>query len=332
MSLRQISVLALLAAVAPASAQEPAPPRDPRQLELIDGSLSTTGIVDERSARIAEALRTSNYEQAETLLLEAAEAQPQSAEILRLLGGVFFVNGRPLNAAIALKKAEAQAPLDERSRFTLVMSYVALGRRGWARPELAKLAEAAPANPLYPYWTARLDYDDGQYATAVGGFLRSIELDPRHMKAHDNLGLCYEALGRFDEARRSWDEAIRLNREQQAKSPWPSLNLGLMLTRIDRLDEAEARFRESLAGDPRFAAARYQLGIVLEKKGRVAEAVAELEEAARLDPASPETQYALSRLYRRAGDKAKADLALQRFQEIKKEKDRETGRAAPGPE
>ena len=80
------------------------------------------------------------------------------------------------------------------------MSYVALGRRGWARPELAKLVEASPANPLYPYWVARLDYDDGQYATAVKGFLRAIEIDPRFMRAHDNLGLCYEALGRFDEA------------------------------------------------------------------------------------------------------------------------------------
>ncbi len=344
MPLHPIPVLALLATVAPAAAQEtftspqvaPAPaketqlPRDRKQLDVIDGELTTAGIVDERSARITEALRARDYERAETLLLEAAEAHPQSAEVLRVLGGVFFLRGRPLNAAIALKKAEAIAPLDERSRFTLVMAYVALGHRDWARPELAKLAQAAPANALYPYWTARLDYDDGQYATAVKGLLRAAELDPRYMRAYDNLGLCYEALGRFDEARRSWEEAIRLNGEQQAKSPWPALNLGLLLTRLDRLDEAEARFRESLASDPRFPQARYQLGITLEKKGRLTEAVAELEEAARLDPAYPEPQYALSRLYRRTGDKEKADRALQRFQEIKKEKDQQMGRAAPG--
>jgi protein O-GlcNAc transferase len=341
MHLRPIAVLLAATAAAaaqvgaprvgPAPAKETALPRDHKQLDTIDGELPTAGIVDERSARITEALRTRDYERAEALLLEAAEAHPQSAEVLRVLGGVFFLRGRPLNAAIALKKAEAIAPLDERSRFTLVMAYVALGHRDWARPELAKLALAAPTNPLYPYWTARLDYDDGQYATAVRGLLYAIQLDSRYMKAHDNLGLCYEALGRFDEAQRSWEEAIRLNGEQQAKSPWPALNLGLLLTRLDRLDEAETRFRESLASDPRFPQARYQLGITLEKKGRPTEAVAELEEAARLDPAYPEPQYALSRLYRRAGDKEKADRALQSFQEIKKEKDRETGRAAPGP-
>ena len=335
-------VLAFLAVAAPAAAQVPAPrvapapaketplPRDHKQIETIDGDLPTAGIVDEGSAQIAEALRTRDYERAEALLVEAAEAHPQSADVLRVLGGVFFLRGRPLNAAIALKKAEAIAPLDERSRFTLVMSYVVMGRRDWARPELAKLAEASPANPLYSYWTGRLDYDDGQYAIAVKSLKRALELDPRYMRAHDNLGLCYEALGRFDEAERSWEEAIRLNGEQQAKSPWPALNLGLLFTRLDRLDEAEARFRESLASDPLFPQARYQLGITLEKKGRLAEAVAELEEAARLDPAYPEPQYALSRLYRRAGDKEKADRALQRFQEIKKAKDLETGRIAPG--
>ena len=330
MQARLALILGLLAAVAPAAAQEPTPSRDPKQLEVIDGSLPQARPADERSARIAEALRTGDYDRAETLLLEAAQAQPQSAEVLRQLGGVFLARGRPLNAAVALKKAEAIEPLDERSRFTLAMSYVALGRRGWARPELARLLEAAPANPLYPYWVARLDYDDGQYATAVKGFLRAIELDPGSMKAYDNLGLCYEALGRFDEAVRTWGEAIRLNSGQVTKSPWPSLNLGLMLTRLDRLDEAEGHFRESLRCDSRFPQAHYQLGVTLEKKGRAGEAVAELEEAARLDPAYGEPQYALARLYRRAGDAQKADRALQRFQEIKKDK-AQKDQPGPGP-
>ena len=307
------------------------PMRDSKQLGVFDGDLSAAGIVDERSARITEALRAKDYERAETLLLEAAEAHPQSVEVLRLLGGVFFLRSRPLNAAVALKKAEALAPLDERSRFTLVMAYVAVGHRDWARPELAKLVEAAPTNALYAYWTGRLDYDDQQYATAVKSLLRAIELDPRLAKAHDSLGLCYEALGRFDEAARSWEEAIRLESAQATRSPWPSLNLGLMLTRQDRLDEAEARFRESVACDPRFALAHYQLGLALEKKARVTEAVAELEEAARLDPAAPEAPYALARVYRRAGDKEKADRALQRFEEIKKEGDAKKGRVPPSP-
>lgn len=305
------------------------PLKDSKQLGVMDGELSATGIVDERSARINEALKARDYERAETLLLEAAEANPRSPEVLRLLGGVFFLRGRPLNAAVALKKAEAIAPLDERSRFTLVLSYVAVGHRDWARPELAKLVEAAPGNALYQYWTGRLDYDDQQFAKAVESFRRAVELDPGLAKAHDSLGLCYEALGRFDEAERSWQEAIRLDSANPTRSPWPPLNLGLMLTRLDRSDAAEARFRESVVCDPKFAPAHYQLGLLLEKKGRMAEAVAELEESSRLDPAAPEAPYALARVYRRAGDQEKADRALVRFEEIKKEADARKGRGSP---
>jgi Flp pilus assembly protein TadD len=302
------------------------PLRDSKQLGVFDGDVSLSGVVDERSARINEALKASDYGRAETLLVEAAEANPRSPEVLRLLGAVFFMRGRPLNAAVALKKAEAIAPLDERGRFTLVMSYVALGHRDWARPELAKLVEAAPGNALYQYWTGRLDFDDQQFAKALGSLRRAVELEPGLARAYDSLGLCYEALGRFDEAERSWQEAIRLESGKPTRSPWPPLNLGLMLSRLDRPDAAEARFRESIACDPRFAAAHYQLGLALEKKGRAAEALGELEEAARLDPAAAEAQYALARVYRRAGEETKADRALQRFEELKRERDEKTGR------
>jgi len=313
-----VLALAVVVFAAAAAAQEPVP--DPSLPELGLRGPDEAGPAAERRARIEEALRAHAYDQAETLLLEAVEREPQSPELLRVLGGVLFLRGRPLNAAVAFKKAEALAPLDERSRFTLVMAYVVLGHRDWARPELQKLTAAAPRNPLYVYWTARLDYDDGQYSSAVEGFLRALEIDPRFMKAHDNLGLSYEALGRNDDAIRSYESAVRLNRDLKSPSPWPAVNLGLLLSRLDRLDEAEALFRESLRCDPRFAQGHYQLGVVLEKKQRPAEASSELEEAARLDPAYPEAQYALARLYRRSGEVEKADRALELFQKLKKEK------------
>ena len=129
---------------------------------------------------------------------------------------------------------------------------------------------------------------------------------------------------------RSWEEAIRLNDGQPAKSPWPSLNLGLMLTRLDRLDEAEVLFRESLRCDPRFPQAHYQLGITLEKKGRAGEAASELEEAARLDPGlRGGAVRAGAPLPPRRGS-AEGRPALQRFQEIKKDREKKD-QAGPGP-
>jgi tetratricopeptide (TPR) repeat protein len=317
-SLVSASGVAALVAVA-AVAQEPPRP-DPGFAPLDARELETAGLATDRRAALAQALAAGAYERAHTMLVEEATRNPGSPAVLRLLGGVRFLRHEYLGSAIAFKKAEALAPLDERSRFTLAMSYVVLGRRDWARPELQKLAAAAPRTALYRYWIARLDYDDGRYAAAVGGLLQAITLDRRMVKAHDNLGLCYEALGRDDDAVRSYQEAVRLNREAAPPSPWPPLNLGLLLARRDRLDEAEPLFRESVRLEPRFPQGHYQLGTVLEKKGHAEEAVKELEEAARLDPAYPEPHYALARVYRRNGNADKADLALKRFLALKKEK------------
>ena len=314
--------VALLASSTAAPQTPPGPGPAPKDLgaEGLPGGLDKAGLDGEGKARIEEALRTRAYDQAETLLLEAVERAPRSSELLRLLGGVRFLRGEALGAAVALKKAEAVTPLDERSRFTLAMSYVAMGRRAWARPELRTLMQAAPAKALYVYWTARLDYDDGQYAAAVEGFTRAIAMDPGFMKAHDNLGLSYEALGKSDDAVASYETAVRLNRASSAPSPWPALNLGLLRARQGRLDDADALFRESLRADPGFPQGHYQLGVVLEKGARYDEATKELEEAARRDPTYPEPQYALARIHRRRGDTERADRALEQFQKLKKEK------------
>jgi tetratricopeptide (TPR) repeat protein len=193
------SAVALVLLAGATAAQEP-PPAEVSRPELTLPALDVRGPEAERRVRIEEALRARAYDRAETLLVEAVEREPRSADLLRVLGGVLFLRGNSLGAAIAFKKAEVLTPLDERSRFTLAMAYVAMRRRDWARPELEKLAAAAPRTARYVYWTARLDYDDGLYAAAVDGFLRAIDLDRSFTRAHDNLGLSYEALGRFDEA------------------------------------------------------------------------------------------------------------------------------------
>ena len=313
-----IAGIAALVAVTAAAQEPPRPDASFAPLDMRE--LDAAGLAAGRRASIAHALATGAYDQAQALLLEEAKLNPGSPELLRLLGGVRFMHHEYLGAAIAFKKAEALAPLDERSRFTLAMSYVVLGHRDWARPELQKLVQSAPRNALYRYWTARLDYDDNLYAAAIDGLRQAVALDPRMVKGHDNLGLSYEALGQYDEAIRSYQEAVRLNREASPGSPWPPLNLGVLLARLDRRDEAEPLFRESVRIDPRFPQGHYQLGTALEKKGRADEAVNELEEAARLDASYAEPHYALARLYRRRGDAEKADRALERFLALRKEK------------
>jgi tetratricopeptide (TPR) repeat protein len=137
------------------------------------------------------------------------------------------------------------------------------------------------------------------------------------MKAYDQLGLCYAGLNQTDEAIQAYQQAIRLNQQQTLHWPWPSMNLGTLLLRLERLEEAEAHLRESLAIDPRFPVAHLRLGQVLEKKERYEEAIAELEQAARLDPTYPEPHFALGRIYRKRRDSAAAEKELSLFQDLR---------------
>lgn len=298
-------ISALLAAVG-VSAQPPtAFEREPRRQ-------SSSG-----QSEIDKALAARDFERAERLLAAAIDKQPTSVALLKQIATVFLMDHKPLNAAIALKKAEALGPLDSQTRLQLALAYVAMKRRDWARPEFERLAAAEPGNVIHTYWLGRLDYDAGQYASAISRLQQVVARAPDFVRAHDNLGLCYEALNRADEAIPHYREAVRLNRiDQDARSVWPPLNLGILLRTRDQLQEAEALFREALTYDARFAPAHYQLGVLLEQTGRMDEAVKALQRATGADPTLAEPYYALSRIYRRQGRTADADTAMATFQRL----------------
>ncbi len=272
-------------------------------------------------SELEDAMGRRDYTRAETILVGEAERDPKSvrtAKLLSLAGGVFFLDGKYLNSAIAWKKAQAIAPLDERSRFTLSMAYVKLNRRDWARPELEKLATARPDNSLYLYWLARLDYDAQNYTTAIARLRSVLELEPKMMRAYNALGLCYDYLGQFDEAIRNYNVAADLNRQQLKPSPWPHLDLAISLVSVNRLPEAEKSLREAVSYDPKLPQAHYQLGRVLEMQGGLQEAVQELNQAEALEPADPEPHLVLGRIYHRLGQAQRAQTEIERYQELRK--------------
>ena len=269
---------------------------------------------------IGQALQAGRWAEAETLLVAAIErapqASPQSAPLLAVLGRVFLAQRKALNAAIAIKKAEAIAPIDQATRFTLALAYLALRRGDWARPELERLAAADAASPLYEYWLGRIDYDAGQFAAAVRRFERVVTRDARFVRAYDNLGLAYEGVNDLDRAVAAYRRGLALNRDAAGKSPWPPLNLGILLQALGETTEAEALYREAIGYDATLAPAHYRLGVLLEDSGRADEAIASLDRAVAADAAYAEPHYALARLYRRRGRDKEAQAAIVTFERL----------------
>jgi Tfp pilus assembly protein PilF len=282
------------------------------------GNLYNQLPIDEADrATLRDAIRVRNYGRAEALLAEEIERNPKSQLLLTTVGSIFFRDGKYLNCAVAMKKAEALALLPHRDRFTLALSYIIMNHRDWARPELEGLAKADPRDPLYPYWLGRVDFDEMRYKAAEANLQKALNLDAKFMKAYDNLGLTYEALGQYDDATRIYQQAIVMNRSEQPPSPWPPLNLGTLLVKLGKLREGEAYLDESLKYDPHFPKAHYEMGVLFEKQDKDDQASKELLEAAKNDPTFPEPHYLLGRIYLRHGDKPKADVEWQTFQKLK---------------
>ena len=174
-----------------------------------------------------------------------------------------------------------------------------------------------PKSPDYRSWLGRLAYDAGKYAQAIARFEESLARDPHFMRAHDNLGLCYEQLDDPDRAIVHYREAVRLNREAHSRSPWPPTNLAALLRQRGGQEEAGTLLHEALEYDEGFAKGHYELGVLLDEQGKTAESVLELDRAASLDAAYPEPHYVLARIYRRQGDAARADAALATFKRLR---------------
>jgi len=296
--------------------------------------LSNLQLDPERLGNLERAIRAREYKAAERILVEEAERDPRSprsAKLLAIAGGIFFLDGQYLEAAIAWKKAEAIVPLDDRNRFTLAMAYVKLNRRDGARAELDKLAAAQPQNPLFLYWRGRLDYDGRNYASAITRLQKAIELDPKMMRAYDTLGLCFDYLGKFDEAVKNYNRAVELNRLQSKPSPWPHVDLAISLIALNRLPEAEKNLREAVGYDPRLPQAHYQLGRVLEMQGGYQAAVESLKLAVALAPEYPEPHYLLGKIYHRLGNEPLSRLEIGRFQELRKASEAQAVSGSPPP-
>ena len=273
-----------------------------------------------RLRKLEKAINARDYKPAEKILVEEAERDPRSprsAKLLAIAGGIFFLDAQYLEAAIAWKKAEAIAPLDDRSRFTLAMAYVKLNRRDGARAELDKLAAAQPQNPLFLYWLGRLDYDARNYSFAITRLQKVIELDPKMMRAYDTLGLCFDYLGKFDEAVKNYNRAVELNRLQSKPSPWPHVDLAISFIALNRLPEAKKNLREAVGYDPRLPQAHYQLGRVLEMQGDYQAAVESLKKAVALNAEYPEPHYLLGKIYHRLGNDLLSKTEIARFTKLK---------------
>lgn len=114
---------------------------------------------------------------------------------------------------------------------------------------------------------------------------------------YNNLGNVLAKQGRADEAKESYLQALKIDPNYAV----PHYNLGNLSARRGQVEEATHHYREALRIEPVYAEAHNNLGNVLADRGDFTEAIQHLHSALKLNPTQAETHFSLGTALGRQG-------------------------------
>ena len=156
----------------------------------------------------------------------------------------------------------------------------------------------------------------GMLTWKQAGIWRDDEILNRHIIAHNsqardahlNLGDVLYKQGRYEEAL----DATRVAIEQRPEYSKAHFNLGAILNVLGRSEEAETHLRRAIALDPQARDAHLNLGDVLYKQGRYAEALDATRVAIEQAPDFFEAHFNLGTILNVLGHSEEAEIHLRR--------------------
>lgn len=269
------------------------------------------------------ALEAGELDRAAFFLPAAVRADPSDAAVHHSLGLLFRAGGKPADAAMAFRAAsridprhlpalnglglsllEASDPVGAERAFEAALALqprhaetrhnlgLALERQGRIPDALEAYRVAVEHKPdLHParFAMGRALLALDRPAEAEPHLRESVARQPASADARAALAMAAEAQFRDEEA----ESLLRA-----APRPWPpaiAINLGNLLARRKRYDEAIALYDGVIERQPRDPVVRHNRANALAGLGRVDEAIAGWRDAIALAPGYPDPHFALSR-------------------------------------
>ncbi len=153
-----------------------------------------------------------SLERARELAERALALDDTMADAHRLLGQIYLWKKEHDRAIAQAQRAVALAPNDADGYETLAE---VLGWAGRGEETLRFIRQAMRLNPHYPFfylWTLGHGYYlTGRAQDAVDAFTKIVEQNPNFVPAHAYLAVVFTEMGRDQDARAAWSQAIRLS-------------------------------------------------------------------------------------------------------------------------
>jgi tetratricopeptide (TPR) repeat protein len=136
------------------------------------------------------------------------------------------------------------------------------------------------------------DSDPAQWEDAIDAYRRVVAIDPSYAAAWNNLGLLLHRLGRYDEARAAYVTALK----ESAACAEAAYNLGSLSEDTGDVEEAIRCYGRALGVNSDYADAHFNLAGALSRAGRGDEAIKHWQRYLELDAGSPWARIARAHL------------------------------------
>jgi protein O-mannosyl-transferase len=141
-------------------------------------------------------------------------------------------------------------------------------------------------------------------------FSHAIEVTQNNYIAHNNRGVFYDNLGRYQDAIEDYKQAVKINPDYSESY----YNLGVAYDDLGRRQEAMEAYRQAIKIKPDYAASYLNLGVTYYRLGRYKDAVEPYKQAIKIQPDFVLAHYNLGVAYAVAGDK---NSALEEYKILK---------------
>jgi tetratricopeptide (TPR) repeat protein len=271
-----------------------------------------TGAHSSPDTPLAEArslLDLGKVDEAERVTRRYLEIHKSSADGHYLLGYILFKKQDAKSSLAEYTEAARYRTPGAADLEAVAGDYVLLKDYPDADKWFTKSVEWNPTDSLGWYYLGRTKYNENRFEEAIGAFEQCLKLDPRNVKAEDNLGLSFEGLNQIEKAMAAYRIAIAWQKDAADKNAGPVFDLGSLLVDNNRPEEALPYLLDAARISPDDYRVHRQLGKAYTHLNQLEKARNELEKSAQLAPQNAPVHFMLSQVYRRQGlmDKAKAE-------------------------
>ncbi|MGE5645665.1 MAG: tetratricopeptide repeat protein [Acidobacteriota bacterium] len=269
-------------------------------------------------ARAQSLVRDGKLDEALPLIQRFLKERPASAEAHAVLGFIFFRQSKPSEALREYSEAaKYRKPTAFESKIA-GLSHAMLEDYSSADRDLTRALELNPKDLQTCNYLGEVRFLRERYEETVAAFRHCLTLDARNVFAQNGIGSAFEQMQRLDDAAAAYRKAIEWQPAESIYDPTPVLNLGRVLLKQNRSEEALPYLTRAVELAPDHAGSHEQLSKAHSRVNDLDAARREVEKAIELKPDDYRLHYVLGRLFQNAGMRDKAQREFEIYRALKK--------------